>query len=88
MAKVEKNETLIALEDSMSKVDKELEPEVWAQMFKDADTLRRKLQTRARFMISAEGGGPGGGQKAGGGWEPHPQTQESETHTRISSLNA
>eukprot|EP00740_Mantoniella_antarctica_P005445 CAMPEP_0181361684 /NCGR_PEP_ID=MMETSP1106-20121128/7478_1 /TAXON_ID=81844 /ORGANISM="Mantoniella antarctica, Strain SL-175" /LENGTH=989 /DNA_ID=CAMNT_0023475335 /DNA_START=254 /DNA_END=3223 /DNA_ORIENTATION=- len=67
MAKVEKNETLIALEDSMSKVDKELEPEVWAQMFKDADTLRRKLQTRARFMISAEGGGPGGGQKAGGG---------------------
>ena len=39
----------------------EADPALYAEVEKEVETIRAKLQARARFMISEEGGGPGGG---------------------------
>lgn len=66
MKKVESDMSLKLLQQKLDLVDKEKDPEGWNQAKKELDVRRAKLQARARFFISEEGGGPGGGSTGGG----------------------
>ena len=66
MKKVEGDISLKLLQTKIDAIDKETDPDGYKQAQKELEVRRAKLQARARFFISEEGGGPGGGSTGGG----------------------
>ena len=69
LAKVENDQKLVALKTQLSLMDptkSESDKALYEKIETELEVLRAKLQARARFAVSEEGGGPGGGQGVGG----------------------
>lgn len=65
MTSVEGDSTLELLQIQRDALDPEKDPKAHAKAVKQYDDHKAKLERRARFLISEEGGGPGGGQAGG-----------------------
>ena len=68
LAKVEKDQKLVALKTQLSLMDPTKSAEdkaLYEKVETELEVLRAKLQARARFAVSEEGGGPGGGAAGG-----------------------
>ena len=69
MSKVENDQKLVALKTQLSLMDptkSAADKALYEKTETELEVLRAKLQARARFAVSEEGGGPGGGQGVGG----------------------
>ena len=69
MSKVENDQKLVALKTQLSLMDptkSAADKALYEKTETELEVLRAKLQARARFAVSEEGGGLGGGQGVGG----------------------
>jgi hypothetical protein len=57
---------LETLKNLLKQVDKTTNPEEYKRREKEVDDYREKLERRAAFLVSEEGGGPGGNATPGG----------------------